>query len=62
MKITKEEIEEYRALSELVHKSLLRMKEIDSKNPKSKIGGVVVANKYTRKASERDTTTNLPKL
>lgn len=34
MKITKEEIAEYRELSKLVHKSLLRMKEIDSKIPK----------------------------
>jgi len=32
--ITKEEIREYRELSELVHKSLLRIKEIDSKIPK----------------------------
>lgn len=59
MKITKEEIAEYRELSELVNKSLLRMKEIDSKIPKlTDTGG-----NYTpiHNLSERETNSYLKK-
>lgn len=59
MKITLEEIAEYRELSKLVHKSLLRMKEIDSKIPKlTDTGGNYMP---IRNLSERDTNSYLKK-